>query len=279
MIKFFLLNIIGSTLYALGIHSFTAPQQIAPGGASGIAIIVNYLTDFPMGQFTFLFNIPLLIFAYKQLTKRFVWNALMSITLFSIITDYVVVYFPIYKGDMLLAAVFGGALMGIGLGIVHISGSTTGGLSILGLLLQKKYPQFEVGTLLFCLNFLVVSVSGFVFNNIETVLYATITIFINSKFMDNLVEHLNNNKFIVIISDNYKKAEIEQKLMEKTSRGITILKGEGGYSKEEKQIVFCAARKVECPGIRKMIKDIDPQVFIIVAETSEVVGNGFRHLL
>lgn len=277
MIRFILLNIIGSTLYALGIQAFTAPQHIAPGGASGIAIIVRYLTDFPMGQFTFLFNIPLLIMSYKNLSKKFVWNALISIILFSLITDYVVVWFPIYKGDMLLASVFGGVLMGVGLGVVHISESTTGGLSILGLLLQKKYPQFEVGKMLFVLNFLVVLASVFVFKNVESMLYAVITIFVSSKCMDSVVYGWNNNKFLVIISDENEK--IKENILASTNRGVTILDGRGGYSEHTKQVIFCAVEKNGFIEVRKMIQAMDPNAFVIVTDTSEIIGKEFKSIV
>lgn len=277
MIKFLLLNIIGSTLYGLGIHSFTAPQQIAPGGASGIGILINYVCNFPIGLFTFLFNIPLLIIAYRYVTKKFFWNALFSITLFSVITDYVVVWFPTYKGDPLLAALFGGVFMGMGLALVHIAESTTGGLTILGVILQKKFPQFEVGKLIFALNFLVVLVSGVVFKNIEAVLYAVIAIYASSKCMDGLVYGLNANKFVVIISNQ--NEEIKQSILDCTKKGVTILNGVGGYSEDNKQVIFCAVGKNDFVDVRKMIKAVDPNAFVIITEASEIIGNGFKSLI
>lgn len=127
VIQFLVLNFLGSLIYAGGIYIFAAPHQIAPGGASGLGVLVNYLCGFPLGIFTFIFNIPFLIMSYKYLSKAFIFKALISITMLSIITDYVIVYFPTYKGDPLLAAILAGTLMGVGLAIVHMSRSTTGG--------------------------------------------------------------------------------------------------------------------------------------------------------
>lgn len=277
IIKFLGLNIIGSVLYGLGIHAFTAPQQIAPGGASGIGILVNYVTGFPIGMFTFIFNIPLLILAYKYVTKKFFYNAVLSITLFSLVTDYVVVYFPLYKGDPLLACIFGGALMGVGLALVHMTESTTGGLTILGVVLQKEFPQFEVGKLIFMLNLTVVGASAFVYNNIESVLYAVIAIYISSMCMDGIICSFNNNKFVVIISDH--NEEIKTYISESTRKGFTMMNGVGGYSDCDKQIIFCALGKNEYATIKKMIHKVDPKAFVIITDASEVIGNGFKSMI
>nr|WP_307992846.1 YitT family protein [uncultured Niameybacter sp.] len=277
IIKFLLLNIIGSVLYGIGIHSFTAPQHIAPGGASGIGILVNYVSGFPIGLFTFLFNIPLLILAYRYVTKKFFYNALFSITLFSFITDYIVVIFPIYTGDPLLACIFGGALMGVGLALVHMAESTTGGLTILGVILQKQFPQFEVGKLIFLLNLTVVAASALVFNNIESVLYAVIAIYISSMCMDSMICGLNNNKFVVIISDH--NEEVKTYISDATHKGFTILNGVGGYSDCDKQVIFCAIGKNEYAHVKKMIHQVDPNAFVIITDASEVIGNGFKSMI
>ena len=272
IIKFLFLNIIGSILYGVGIYSFTAPQHIAPGGASGIGILVNYVSGFPIGLFTFLFNIPLLILAYRYVTKKFFYNAL-----FSFITDYVVVIFPIYQGDALLACIFGGALMGVGLALVHMAESTTGGLTILGVILQKQFPQFEVGKLIFLLNLTVVAASALVFNNIESVLYAVIAIYISSMCMDSVICGLNNNKFVIIISDH--NEEVKAYISDVTHKGFTILNGVGGYSDCDKQVVFCAIGKNEYANVKKMIHQVDPNAFVIITDASEVIGNGFKSMI
>lgn len=277
IIKFLFLNIIGSILYGVGIYSFTAPQHIAPGGASGIGILVNYVSGFPIGLFTFLFNIPLLILAYRYVTKKFFYNALFSITLFSFITDYIVVIFPIYAGDPLLACIFGGALMGVGLALVHMAESTTGGLTILGVILQKQFPQFEVGKLIFLLNLTVVAASALVFNNIESVLYAVIAIYISSMCMDGIICGLNNNKFVVIISDH--NEEVKTYISDATHKGFTILNGVGGYSDCDKQVIFCAIGKNEYAHVKKMIHQVDPNAFVIITDASEVIGNGFKSMI
>ncbi|MEG0320081.1 MAG: YitT family protein, partial [Niameybacter sp.] len=171
----------------------------------------------------------------------------------------------------------GGALMGVGLALVHMTESTTGGLTILGVILQKKYPQFEVGKLIFVLNLTVVAASAFVFNNIESVLYAVIAIYISSMCMDSIVCGLNKNKFVVIISDH--NEEVKAYISDTTHKGFTILNGVGGYSECDKQVIFCAIGKNEYVHVKKMIHTVDPNAFVIITDASEVIGNGFKSMI
>ena len=186
IIRCVLLNLAGVFIYAVGINSFAAPHKIAPGGASGIAILINYLTGCPIGLFVFVFNIPLLliIVVKKYFPRSFVFRTLASTALLSIVTDLVIVRIPVYKGNPLLAAMFCGAMMGIGLALVHMGQSNTGGISLLGLIMQKCNPQFQVGAWISGLNIAVVLASAMVYRNIESLLYAVVTVYISGMFMD-----------------------------------------------------------------------------------------------
>lgn len=188
--KSLIYNLVGVVLYAVGIYSFATPHQIAPGGASGIAILVNYITGCPIGLFVFLFNIPLLLIILwkKYYDKGFVIRTLASTALLSVVTDFVVVRFPVYHGNPLLAAMFCGAMMGAGLALVHMGNSNTGGISLLGLILQKCNPQFPVGKWISGLNIAVVLASGLVYKNINSLLYAVVTVYISGMFMDQILE-------------------------------------------------------------------------------------------
>lgn len=273
-----LLNIMGTFSYAVGINCFAAPHNIAPGGASGIAILINYVFKFPIGTFVLVFNIPLLIWILikKYFPKSFVLKTLATTSLLSFITDYIVVYIPVYKGDALLASMFGGALMGIGLALVHLGASNTGGISLLGVIVQKIKPKFPVGGLIASLNIAVVIASGFIYKNIESLLYAVVTVYISGLFMDKMLEQASKKNLMFIMSEC---TDIVRKALVDAHKSITILKGEGGYSSKMQRVLICAATKDDCVQIEKMIKSLDDKALIIITETKKVEGKGFKHMI
>lgn len=273
-----LLNMIGCVLYAAGLQCFAAPHKIAPGGASGIAILVQYIWDIPMGSFVFVFNIPLLAYILwkNYFPKVFVVKTFLSTLLLSIVTDYLVVHFPVYKGDPLLAGIYAGAFMGVGLALVHMGFSNTGGISLLGLILHKKSPKFQIGTLLSVLNILVVAASGIVYKNSESMLYAMLTVYISGMFMDKMIEQAESNNLMIIISDQ--PDEVKDMFVSK-QKGITILKGEGGYTQEKRRIILCASTTEDCENLQYCVKEVDNEAMIIVTQASRVIGKGFKHLM
>ncbi|MBU3811813.1 MAG: YitT family protein [Zhenhengia sp.] len=273
-----ILNILGTITYAIGINCFAAPHNIAPGGASGIAILINYICGFPIGTFVFLFNVPLLIWIImkKYFPKAFVLKTLATTALLSIVTDYLVVHIPVYQGDPLLASMFGGVLMGVGLALVHLGASNTGGISLLGLIVQKLRPRFPVGGLISFLNIVVVMASGIIYKNIESLLYAVVTVYISGIFMDKILDQAAAKNLMIVISectDKVRKALVE------SQKGITILKGEGGYSSRNQRIILCAATKNDCISMEKTIKEVDDQSLIIITEACKVEGKGFKHVV
>lgn len=275
--KCILYNLIGVLLYAVGINSFATPHQIAPGGASGIAILVNYLTGCPIGLFVFLFNIPLLVLIIwkKYYDKNFVLRTLASTALLSVVTDFVVVHLQVYHGNPLLAAMFCGAMMGAGLALVHMGNSNTGGISLLGLILQKCNPQFPVGKWISGLNIAVVIASGFVYKNIDSLLYAVVAVYISGLFMDQILEGAEAKNLMIIVAkstDKVRQVFLNRKV------GVTVLKGEGGYSSEVQRVVLCVTEKKECEILQKKIRKEDPEALVIVSEAEKVIGKGFKHL-
>lgn len=273
-----LLNIAGVFMYAVGINCFAAPHKIAPGGASGIAILVNYLVGFPIGLFVFIFNIPLLfiIVIKKYFPWTFVLKTLVTSALLSVMTDYMVVIIPGYKGNPLLAAMFGGAMMGVGLALVHMGSSNTGGVSLMGLIIRKLKPQFKVGTLVSILNIVIVLMSGIVYRNIDSLLYAVVTVYISGAFMNNILQNVSTKCLMIVIAESTDK--VRQVFLNKRT-GVTVLKGEGGYSSEIQRVVLCAADRQECELLQKEVEKVDKQALIIVTETSKIVGKGFKHLM
>ena len=273
-----LLNITGIFLYTVGMRSFAAPAQIAPGGASGIAILVNYMTGFPMGVFCSLFNFPILaIVLWKRIFPGdFVAKAAASIILLSLMTDLLAPVLPHYQGNALLAALFAGAFMGSGLAMVYLGTSDTGGITMIGLILQKIFPHLKVGTLVSAINMVIVLASGLVYRNIDSILYAVITVYVSGLFMDKLVNQANSRDLIIVMSECTDKVRcvfLDEK------KGITILKGEGGYTSETQRVILGAAGKADCMKIRDKIRQVDPSALIIVAEASDVIGKSFGRML
>lgn len=273
-----LLNLVGVFMYAVGINCFAVPHKIAPGGASGIAILVNYISGFPIGFFVFIFNIPLLLIIVikKYFQWVFIVKTLVTSALLSVMTDYVAVMIPGYKGNALLAAMFGGAMMGVGLALVHMGSSNTGGVSLMGLIIQKLKPQFKVGTLVSILNIVIVLMSGIVYRNIDSLLYAVVTVYISGVFMNNLLQNVSTKCLMIVIAESTDK--VRQVFLNKR-KGVTVLKGEGGYSSETQRVVLCAADRNECQLLQKEVEEVDSQALIIITETSKVVGKGFKHLM
>ncbi|GKX31200.1 membrane protein [Vallitalea longa] len=267
-------NIIGLFLFATGIYVFTSKNQIAPGGVSGIATLINYLTDVPIGLTSLLINVPLIVLAFIFLGKKFVLRTLTSVMILSFMLDIGVVWLPVYRENALLASIFGGVCLGIGLSIVFISESSTGGGDILGKLIQKKHPYLSIGKILLAIDFVVISLSAFVYKNIESAMYGLITMFITSKIVDALIEACDKCKLLFIMSD--KSDEIANGITEQLKRGATLIDGKGAYSGENKAVLLVAVKKREVYKAKELIRYIDPSVFIVAAEAGEIVGEGFK---
>ena len=274
-----LLNAAGILIYAAGINSFASPNEIAPGGASGIAILVNHMTGCPIGLFVFLFNIPFLaVIVWKRyFPVSFVYSTLLSTAGLSAVTDIMSAFhFPVYEGNPLLAAMFSGAMLGAGLALVHLGRSNTGGISLAGLILQKCSPQFQVGSVISLLNFSVVIASVFVYRNIDSLLYAVVTVYISGIFMDKILEGAETKSLLIVIAQSTDK--VRQIFLDERA-GVTVLKGEGGYSSERQRVVMCVAGKRESEKLQEKIRRADDDALVIVTEAQHVSGKNFTRLM
>ncbi|MBR6789532.1 MAG: YitT family protein [Oscillospiraceae bacterium] len=271
-----ILILFGTALFALSTYYFITLAEVAPGGVSGIAILVNHLFDAPIGLVSAAINFPLLVIGWRRLGKEFLWKTLISVAAFTVFHDYVLVplNLPVYEGDRLLACLFGGVLMGAGLGIVFYCAGSTGGTDIVTKLLQKKFPHIQLGRLMLMLDLIVILASVFVFGSVEAALYAVIVIFVCSQLIDVVVYSGDKGKLIYIFSSHYR--EISDEIIQKLDRGVTLLKGEGGYTGKDCQVVLCALRTSEYHRVKKIIRRIDPDAFVIVSDSSEVMGEGFK---
>ena len=271
-----LLIIIGTIVYAVGLYYFVEPSNTAPGGVSGIALLVNYCTGFPIGTMSALINLPLLILGLIFLGKEFVLKTLLSVASFTVIYDYILtpLHVPVYDGERLMACIFGGVVTGIGLGIVFYAAGSTGGTDIISKLLHQKFPHLQLGRLLMFVDLVIVFASIIVYRSTESALYAIIVIYANTQMINLVVYGGDSGRLLYILSDHYR--EITDAILSTIDRGVTLLDGEGGYTGENKKVVMCALRKTEYHKVKRLVHSIDPNAFIIAAESYEVMGEGFK---
>lgn len=270
--------IAGSGVYALGVHCFTAPNNIAPGGVTGLATIVSFVTDLNIGILITLMNIPLLIAGFFLLNRGTMIKTLIGVVVLSVMTDWLLKDVPVYVADSgggILAAIFGGLLMGAGQGIVYAREGTTGGTDIINKIINRFKPEIKLGQISFLVN-AAVALSGYiVYKNLDVVLYAVVSVFVQSRVIDGLVYGGLEGKFLMIFSE--KPQEIADRLL-KLKRGVTLLSGEGAYSGEKRQVVCIAVHKNEYVKVKRIVKQTDPNAFVIITGASEVLGKGFQKL-
>lgn len=272
-----LYDLVGSVLFALGIDCFVNPANLAPGGMSGVAILLNYLWQLPIGLMTFVLNIPLLILSYMFLGKSLTFKTVKSLVISSIMVDVVIAGIaPVYVGDRMIGAVFGGILMGAGLALIFLRGSTTGGTDIISFLVRKWYPHVQIGRIMMGVDCVIIGVSIFVFGNMESGLYGLVSLFCCSMVIDSIIYGLDKGSMVMVVSE--KNKEIAEQIMLELERGVTLLKGQGAYTGQDRDVLLCAVRKQQFARVRAIIYEKDPAAFVIVSETSEVLGEGFKRV-
>lgn len=266
---------LGAAVYAIGVVVFTSPNNIAPGGMTGIATMLNYLFALPIGTFIFILNIPLFVWGAIENGVAFLTKTIIGTAFVSIAIDVLTPVLPAYEGDTILAAIFGGILCGTGLGLIFYRGGSTGGTDIVALNIHKHIPHISTGYIILVADAVILAMAFFVYNSLESALYAAVAIFVSIKVIDTISYGTSrgNGKLIFIITNNYSK--VSKIIMNDIERGVTLLDGEGAYSKEKKKIVMCAARPQQVYRITNGVKSIDPNAFIIITTAGAIRGKGF----
>lgn len=263
--------LIGAGLVSVGLELFLVPNRIIDGGIVGISIIASYLSGFPLGMFLFLLNLPFLIWGYKQIGKTFTLSTLFGVSVMSIGTGLL---HPVSKitDDPLLAAVFGGVILGIGVGMVIRYGGSLDGTEIVAIGLNKRTP-FSVGEMVMFFNIFILGSAGFVFGW-DRAMYSLIAYFIAFKMIDVTIEGFEESKSVWIISDNHK--ELGEALLARLGRGVTYLTGEGGYTGEDKKVIFCVITRLEEAKLKSIVEEIDPGAFLAIGNIHDVKGGRFK---
>ncbi|MBQ9136839.1 MAG: YitT family protein, partial [Lachnospiraceae bacterium] len=264
--NFFLMTA-GSFCYAAAISLFLDPNNLAPGGVTGIAIILNRLFSVSTGTMIFLLNIPIMLLGFWKLGGKLIVSTLYCIALASFLTDRLGTYGAITE-EPLLAALAGAVLVAVGMGGVFKAGSTTGGTDIIIKVLRLKMPHIKTGALYLILDAMVVTASAFVFKDIDRALYAGIAVFVASFVLDIVLYGRDGAKLIYIISD--KSEQITQRLLAELEIGVTYINGKGAYSGKDKKVIMCVMRKQLAPRTEDIIKEEDPEAFMIVSSATEI---------
>ena len=270
------LGIVGaSLLYAAAIALFLDPNQLAPGGVSGIAIILNRLTNLPTGTLILLMNIPLLALGMWKLGWKFVLSTVVAVAASSVFTDLLAPYGPLTT-DPLLAACAGGGLLAVGMGILFKLGATSGGTDILIRVIKLKYKHLKTGSLFLATDCCVIAASALVFGDMDLALYAAIATIVSSFCLDLVLYGRDEAKLVYLITDHEKA--IADRLMEELEIGVTYLQGWGAYTCDNKQVILCAMQKRLLPKVQEIAMEEDPFVFLIVTSASEIFGEGFKDI-
>ncbi|MEW9501160.1 YitT family protein [Jeotgalibacillus marinus] len=258
---------LGAILMAIGIELFLVPNQILDGGIVGISIILSYLSGWKLGFFIFLLNIPFFFLGYKQIGKTFALSTLLGITVLSIAT-FLLHSFPRFTDDLLLATVFGGITLGIGVGIVIRNGGSLDGTEILAILFNKNSP-FSVGEIIMFFNFFIFILAGFVFEW-DRAMYSAMAYFIAFKTIDIVIQGIDESKSAWIYE------EIGKAIIDRLGRGVTYLNGEGAYTGSDKKVIFCVITRLEEAKLKSIVEDIDATAFLAVGSIAEVRGGRFK---
>lgn len=263
----------GVLIAALGINLFLAPHAIVSGGASGVAILIYRMTGFPMGISMLLLNIPLFIAGVKCLGNSFGIRSVYGTVLFSVFTD-ITAFFPSVTQNYIMAAIFGGALLGVGFGIVFLTGATSGGTDILATLLHKAVPAVDIGKWIFIIDIIIISLGAYFFKNAELVLAGILTLFVSTFLLDYIISGANVAKVVYIISD--KSEQIADEIMKKVERGVTAIYARGMYVKENRMMLMCVVKRLELQRLERIVEKNDKNAFLIYSQARKVTGQGFK---
>ena len=273
MIFDFIIIFIGCIIASLGVNLFLVNAQLLSGGATGIALILQYLYNIPSGLTIFLINIPLFFISYKMLNKKFtLYSAvgMMSLSISLIITKPLSNIIKV--DDLLLYCIYGGVLCGLGYGLVFLRNGSTGGTDIIAMVIRKKYSNFEIGKLSFAINCVIVFISALIFG-LPKALYTLISMFIQVTLIDKVINGFNSKKLLLILTE--KEQDVIEYVIKDMNRGVTSLIAEGEYTHELRKMLYIAVTSSQMVHLKNKILKVDPKAFITIVDVSEVNGKGF----
>jgi uncharacterized membrane-anchored protein YitT (DUF2179 family) len=270
--KRFMFWLIGAFIVAVALEMFLLPNKIIDGGVIGISMMVSYITDWNLGLLIFCINIPFILMALKSLGKKFIINTFAATVLLALATNIITGFEPVTH-DLLLATIFGGMFLGLGVGLILRNVASLDGTEMLSIVFSKKFKILSVGELLMGMNLFIYTAAGFLLGW-ERAMYSILTYFVASKVIDTVLEGLDEAKSVRIVSDF--SQEIGDSIMKELNVSVTYMKAKGGYSKQEKILTFCVVNKFDIPKLKDVVHDIDPKAFIVTENVHEVEGVRFK---
>lgn len=266
-------DVIGSILFAAGIYTFAGAGEFAPGGISGLALIINHLWGMPIGITSLALNAPIILFSFRLLGHRFFLKSIRTMIMNTIFVDFIFTHVPVYKGDRLTAALFAGALLGAGLAVIYMRGSSTGGADFLIMSVKKLRPHLSLGQVTMVLDLLIILLGWPVFGDMDSVLYGIVAAFATSLIIDKVMYGMGAGKLVQIITND--GPAVANAISESTERGSTLIRAVGSYTGQDRDVLLCACSKSEAYKVRAAAHRVDPKCFVMITETSEVFGEGF----
>lgn len=266
-------DVIGSILFAAGIYTFAGAGEFAPGGISGLALIINHLWGPPIGITSLALNAPIILFSFRLLGHRFFLKSIRTMIMNTIFVDFIFTHIPVYKGDRLTAALFAGALLGAGLAVIYMRGSSTGGADFLIMSVKKLRPHLSLGQVTMVLDLLIILLGWPVFGDMDSVLYGIVAAFATSLIIDKVMYGMGAGKLVQIITND--GPAVANAISESTERGSTLIRAVGSYTGQDRDVLLCACSKSEAYKVRAAAHRVDPKCFVMITETSEVFGEGF----
>lgn len=270
----YLIIVVGSLIFAAAFQFFLFPNSIVSGGVTGIAQIINRLTGLPVGVLSIIMNVPLFIIAWRHFGIDFIVSSFVAMTLFSVFVDVFAMLDIAVTYDAMLASIIGGVIKGIGLGMIYYVGSTTGGIDIVVRLARRRYPHINFGTLMLIMDAVIVAVYAIIFQIYDSAMYSLICMFVMSKVVDLVLYGLDNSSICYIISEHSEDI-VKEITFGELHRGVTLLSGEGAYTHEKRPVVMCVIKRPQIAAIRRLVRRLDPDAFLIVTDAKNVFGKGF----
>lgn len=264
---------LGTFLLALGINLFLLPQKLSTGGVSGIGTILKYLFGIPLSFTNLIINAILFVIGFRLLGKNSIIKTVVGIIALTVFLE-VTIYLPHIKGDIFSSFIAGSVFVGLGIGVIIRQGASSGGSDFLALMLNKKIKHISVAKIIFAIDFIIVLISGFVFKSFEITVYSLTALFISSKIADYILVLGDSAKSVYIFSD--KNNHIAKIILQKMERGVTAIKAKGMFYGNDKEVLFCAVTPKELPEIVSVVKQIDPNAFLIINDVHKILGEGFK---
>ncbi len=267
----------GAVLYAIGIAMFLDPNNLAPGGVSGIGIILSNFIPLKTGTIVFVINIPLIIIGFWKLGHKLIWRTFFCLAFTSTLIDVINNFYgQAVTDDKIISAVTGAGLVAAGIGMIMKQGGTTGGSDIVVRLLRKRFPHIRTSILFFAIDCIIVAASAIAFQDIVVALYAMVAVATSSFVLDKVLYGTDEARLIYIISDH--SQSIAGKLLNELEAGVTFFKGSGAYSGKDKDIIMAVMRKTLAPKVEGIVKEVDPEAFMIISSAKEIYGKGYKNI-